>query len=205
MPITYDRRAGQFRGNDGRFVAKAEILRLVDGEAARLEVRLQGHARLLTSNRITVSEFQTRMAEDIKLSHLRMASFGAGGEKQLTPRQFGLVGAELKKQYKFLGNFGQDIAAGRLSEKQILARAKLYGRSPAISFYNSERVARVENGFNQAKRLLDPQAAHCAECITYATGWTDAREVVPPGTNCSCGGRCKCRLLYRRLNEMIAA
>lgn len=199
MPITYDRRAGSYRGDNGRFVARAEVLRLVDGEAARLETRLRGHARLLNANRISVGEFQSRMAEDLKLSYLRSAALGSGGRQGLTNRHFGKVGQELKDQYAFLRNFGEAIAAGELSEKQILARAKSYGISTRTAFFEAEKITRQANGFNQAKRTRDPQAQSCPDCIRYSTNgqWFPINQVVAPGVNCQCRSRCRCQIVFR--------
>jgi hypothetical protein len=197
--VVYDRRTGQFHGGDRRFVARAEVLRLADAEAARLETRLSGHARLLTQNKISVPEFQLRMAEDIKLSHLRMAAFGAGGEKQLTPRHFGTAGQELKRQYKYLQGFGDAVAQGELSEKQILSRAKSYGMSARTAFFKAEKVTRQDNGAREAKRSLDSQARHCSSCLGHSTGglWLPIDQVVAPGVDCECQSRCRCRVAYR--------
>jgi hypothetical protein len=195
----YDKRTGQFHGGDRRFIARAEVLRLADAEAARLETRLSGHARLLTQNKISVPEFQLRMAEDIKLSHLRMAAFGAGGEKQLTPRHFGTAGQELKRQYKHLQGFGDAIAQGELSEKRILSRAKSYGMSARTAFFKAEKVTRQDNGAREAKRSLDSQARHCSSCLGHSTGglWLPIDQVVAPGVDCECQSRCRCRIVFR--------
>lgn len=140
--VTYDRRTGQFHGGDRRFIARAEVLRLVDAEATRLETRLSDHARLPIQDKISVAEFQLRIAEDVKPSHLRMAAFGAGGEKQLNARHFGTAGQELRQQYKYLQGFRDAIATGELSPKQILSRAKSYGVSARTAFFKSEKLTR---------------------------------------------------------------
>ncbi|MEP0872381.1 hypothetical protein NDA01_21435 [Trichocoleus desertorum AS-A10] len=197
--VTYDRRTGQFHGGDRRFIARAEVLRLVDAEAARLETRLSGHARLLTQDKIGVTEFQLRMAEDVKLSHLRMAAFGAGGEKQLNARHFGTAGQELKRQYKYLQGFGDAIGQGELSEKQILARAKSYGVSARTAFFKSEKLTRESYGAREAKRSLDSQARHCSSCLGHSTRglWLPIGQVVAPGVDCECNSRCRCRIVFR--------
>lgn len=202
MATSYDARAGQFRGDNGRFVPRAEVLRLVDAEVARTQTRLKGHARLLAGGKIDIAEFQTRTAEDVKLSHLRMAAFAAGGTKQLTPTHYGTAGAELKRQYKYLDGFGKAISAGTLTEKQLLARAQSYALSSRTAFFKSEKVTRGKNGFNQAKRSLDSQAQHCPSCLRYSTGgrWRYITDVIEPGVACECQSRCKCTIVYRVAN-----
>lgn len=199
MAVTYDKRVGQFRGLDGRYVARAEILRLLDAESARLQIRLQGHARLMAQNRITISTFQERMADELKLSHLRSAMLASGGEKQLTPRHFGAIGQELKRQYQYLYGFGHDLANGKLSAKHAIARAKSYGLSTKTAFYQAEKITRKGHGATEAKRSLDSQSRHCISCLNHSTRgrWLPIDNVVAPGVSCECQSRCNCRVVYR--------
>ena len=139
----FDPRNHRYRNLDtGRFVRYAEVLQFVDGEVKRLEVRLQGHARLLNSGKINVGEFQLRFAESLKNSHLRMAALGAGGQQQMTAQQLGHVGRELRTQYEYLYYFGYQIESGKVSEKRILQRSKMYAKSINTSFYQAEFTAR---------------------------------------------------------------
>ncbi len=177
----------------------AQVLEVVDTEVSRLEVRLKGHARLLTQGKIDIAEFQTRMALSLKESHLRNAAIGAGGVTNLTPVHYGKVGAGLKKQYKFLHGFGEDLAEGKLTPKQAIRRAGSYAKSAKTSFFEAEFTSRGKVGF-YAKRLLDAQSRHCQSCISYQRlQWTLIQLVTPPGTDCECGGRCRCRLIFRKL------
>lgn len=196
----FDARSHRYRNAEtGRFVRYAEVLKLADEEVNRLEVRLQGHARLLNSGKIGVAEFQTRMAESLKESHLRMAMLGAGGKKAMTPSQYGHVGQQLRKQYEYLYRFGKVLEGQTLTEAQILRRAKSYAKSVNIAFRQAEMTARGGVGF-YGKRLLDPQARHCAECISYQTlTWTPVSQITPLGVNCSCGGKCRCRMVFRKI------
>ena len=200
MPYQFDPVSHRYRNTEtGRFVSSAEVMRLVDEETNRLQVRLKGHARLLVNGKIDIAEFQTRMAQSLKESHLRNAAVGAGGVKQLTPTHYGKVGAELKKQYRFLHGFGQAIADGKLTEAQIIGRAGMYAASSRTSFYQAEFTSRGKFGC-YAKRLLDPQSQHCESCISYQRpDWTPIQLIIPPGVDCQCGGRCRCRLVVRKL------
>lgn len=183
----------------GRFVRFPEVTRLIDEETNRLQVRLKGHARLLVSGKLDIAEFQTRVAQSLKESHLRSAAIGGGGVKNLTPTHYGKVGAQLKKQYQYLYKFGQDLKLGSMSEKQIIHRAGLYAASIRTSFFEGEFTSRGKIGF-YGKRLLDAGARHCASCLSYQKlQWTLIANITPPGVNCECGGRCRCRLVFRKL------
>jgi len=171
---------------------------LIDEERVRMQVRMQGHMRLQISGRISVEQFQLRVANDLKLSAIRMASFAAGGMDKMDAKRYGKVGAFLRNQYKFLARFGEDIESGVLSERQLLARAKLYGSAAKTMFFQAEKETKKKERFNQARRDLDPQANHCASCLSYAVGWRPIEEVVEPGVRCECNHNCRCRITYRR-------
>lgn len=196
--LEFDPRTHRYRNTTtGRFVRYAEVLEVAENEINRLEVRLMGHARLLNSGKINISEFQARMALSLKESHIRIAMLGAGGKKQMDSKQYGHVGQQLRKQYEYLYKFGQTIEGGALTEEQILRRAKSYAKSANLAFRKAEFVARGAKGF-YAKRLLDPQSRHCSQCIGHQrTEWTLIDLITPLGFDCSCGGRCRCRLVFR--------
>lgn len=198
--ISYDRRTGQYRGSDGRFLKRSDVLKMVDQEAARLETRLKGHARNLTSNSIDLPEWQRRMAEDIKLSAIRAGIFASGGKSQTPQSVYGVIGRELRSQYGFLANFAQDLAAGKLTKEQAIARAALYGGASRTAFHQAEKVARKREGFLEAKRSLDSAAQHCASCLGYSTNgeWLPVEQVTMPTVNCQCMSRCRCQVVFRR-------
>jgi hypothetical protein len=207
VPVVYDRNSSSFRGDKGRYISNAEVLRLVDTEVARQETRLKGHARLLINGRIDIPEFQRRMANDMKLSAIRMAALGAGGVEGLGSRHYGKIGAELKKQYKFLAGFGDALVEG-LTEKQVLQRAGQYSGQSAIAFHSAQQITKISEGFTEGRRSLDEQSEHCVQCPEHSTygSWVPIDEIVPPGTSCNCGGRCRCKVVFRRLSsfsEMI--
>jgi hypothetical protein len=195
--VSYDPRVGQYRRN-GKFVSRADVLKALDGEVARTEVRLQAITRKLIAEKIDLPTWETEFAQELKRAHIRSGLFAAGGKDGMTPAAYGHLGANLKEQYrKHLDRFAHDLADGKLTEKQALIRSKMYGQSVRQTFFKVEAATRETEGFQLAKRELDPQAQHCSSCLQYATnGWTNIADIVPPGTNCQCRGRCRCRIVY---------
>jgi hypothetical protein len=122
----------------------------------------------------------------------------------MTSRHFGAVGYQLSKQYDWLDRFAHDLYSGKLTTAQALSRVKKYAKSARISYYRAQQISRIEEGFNEAKRSLDPQAAHCQSCLAYSThgSWVAAHEVTAPGVNCDCGNNCRCIVVYRRRVEV---
>jgi len=198
--LQFDLKSHRYRDTEtGRYVGAADVLHHIQEEVNRTEVRLKAHARLLTVGKIDLPEFQSRMAQTIKEAHLRTAMVGAGGKDALTPSHYGQIGAELRKQYKYLYQFGLDLADGKLSPNEAINRAGSYGKAVRNSFYKAEFTSRDKLG-QYAKRLLDSRAQHCDSCLGYQKlQWTLLKNITPPGVDCQCGGNCRCRIIYRVL------
>ncbi len=199
--VTYDRVSGKYRdGATGRYVSRVSILRLVDEEAARLATRMQAHARNLVGGGIDLSTFQKRAAEDLKLSAIRSTILGSGGKSQTTAAAHGATGRLLRDQYQFLDGFARDLAAGKLTKSQAIARAGLYGASTRSSFHAAEKIARGREGFVEAKRSLDPQSRHCTSCLEFDTKgqWLPISQVTSPSVNCLCRSHCRCVISFRK-------
>lgn len=197
--VGYSRKSGRFRDLEtGQFVPRSRVLLELDREIARTSTRLQGITRLMIGQQIDLPEFQIRFAEELKMAHLRLAAFGAGGREQLTPQHFGYVGQTLKQEYAYLDGFARDLATGRLTESQVLARASMYAESIAQSFHRSEQQTKSRDGF-LGKRSLDVGAYHCPSCPAYATStFIPAAEIVPVGVNCECRRRCRCFIVWKQ-------
>lgn len=201
--IGYSPRAGRYFYTDTKkFVPRAVIENLLEQEQSRLEVRLKSLTRLLADQKIALPDWQAQFAETLKSAHLRMASLAAGGTAGLTSKHYGTIGANLRQQYKYLNGFAQQLASGKISIARALQRSGSYASSIRPSFHAAEKITRSEESFNMGKRLLDSQADHCSDCLGYATdGYVPIDAIVPPGTNCECGQRCRCRVVYQRLNK----
>jgi len=200
MSITFNPNTGRYRNSKtGRFASRADVLKLVDTESARLKVRLQGHTRLLLSEKISLSDWESRMAESIKESHLRMTMLGAGGKNRVANAHFGAVGSSLRSEYRYLHLFANQISRGELTSKRILSRAGTYAASTRKSFYKGEQISRAIAGVKLAKRDLDPMARHCSDCLRHSTNgeWLPIEMVVVPGHRCQCGGHCRCSIYYK--------
>lgn len=199
--IAYSSSTGQYRDlSTGRFVRRTEVMKFVDREIERTKVQLQGHTRLLIGDRINMAEWQVRMAETLKASHIRMGALGSGGVENLNSRKYGAIGYQLRQQYEYLSKFSLDVAEGWLTPKQALVRSGLYATSIKLSFNRCEQLTKQEEGFRTARRGLDPQANHCASCINYSTRgqWMPIDQVVLPGVACECGQFCKCPIEFSK-------
>jgi flagellar biosynthesis/type III secretory pathway chaperone len=198
--ITYDKRAGQFRGSDGKFVKRASVLREIELSKKSLRERLDFLTQQLVNRKISLSEWQNRSMDVIKYANLRMMALASGGKRNLTNAHYGRLGAKLKPEWQRLKTFAEEIRSGNLTEKQIIARSRLYAQSASTAFYNAELLSKGLEGFKYAKRWLDVGAKHCTQCPNYSTNglWVSLEQVILPGHECNCRGNCKCQISYKK-------
>lgn len=162
--------------------------------------RLEGHMRELIDGQITSLSYFERVRESLKPSVIRMALLGAGGVNSATASVYGAAGSQLRKVYSQASSLIDAILEGRLTERQALQRSRDLSLSVNQIFHRTEQLQRASAGFQEAWRRLDPGSVHCPECISYSTGgWVSLEEVVPIGSSCSCGGRCRCTIAYRKV------
>lgn len=156
------------------------------------------HSRLLTEGHISLGEWQTRMRDEIRDSWRTAAMLGKGGRSQMTQADWGRLGGQLNREYAYLENFAADISTANLTEAQIAARARMYGNHVNKAYYTQSTFAKVEAGYIEERRVLNP-AEHCEDCQTYASmGWMPIGTLPEPGEASACKANCQCSKEYRQ-------
>lgn len=170
---------------------------------------LDGMSEKLRKGNITLEQYETAVKDSIRKTYNVMYCAGAGGRNNMTPSDWGKIGAMLKDQYGqngFLKGFMEQIASGNLSQAQINARMNLYLKSadealwkgmtkelpvrlPAypgdgstscmVNCMCSWFIAPVEGGYDCYWRL--GQAEHCPDCMRRASDWAPYRIRVSGG------------------------
>jgi len=196
---SYDRVTGRYRDERGRFLGKAAVERIVDGRIDKLEQSLKRFTRMLADGSITIDQWQGSVREAIKTAHIQAAIIGNGGRSGMGSAEYGLVGQKLRQEYAYLQNFANDLLGQRISKPMALARIGLYAQSVRGSYWQGSEIRQKGQGYSLMQRILDPQAQHCQDCLSYA-----ARGIVPigslplPGQRCECKARCRCTVRYFR-------
>ena len=74
-----------------------------------------------------------------------------------------------------------------------------YLAAPVYSWYNFGEMDRMRRtGVRQVRRVLDPGAKHCTDCIGWSEmGYQAIGVLPPPGERCQCLFNCRCSLEYR--------
>lgn len=196
---TYDPITGRYRGTGGRFLSKKTMEALVDGKIGQLSTQLRDYTRRLADGSITIDQWQGSVREALKLSHIQVAIIGGGGKDRLTSSDWGRIGQRLRAEYRYLQAFASEILANRISVPMALARISLYAESVRGSYWEGNTIRREKEGYSLMRRILDPQAQHCGDCVRYArAGIVPIGSLPMPGQRCECRARCKCSIEYLR-------
>jgi hypothetical protein len=196
---SYDRNAGRYRDERGKFLSQAAVQKLVDGRIGKLETQLKQFTRMLGNGSISLDQWQGSIREAIKAAHIQAAIIGHGGRGNMGSAEYGRVGQRLRSEYAYLQNFASDLLGRRISASMALARIGLYAESVRGSYWLGTELRQQGQGYSLMRRILDDQAQHCADCLAFAARGTVPIGSVPlPGQRCECGARCRCTVRYFR-------
>ena len=162
-----------------------------------------GLSEQLRSGALSLGDWQKAMKMHIKRLHINCAVAARGGEwSAMTQADWGKVGAQVKKQYRWLGRFSQDIAdkvaAGWDPTTAIDARARLYAASGHDTYY------KILGQVGQWVRWVTMSGNPCGDCLQLESlGWmpADSLWTAPGGGETVCDGNCKCQLLFGNSRE----
>ena len=202
----YDPVTGRYRGSNGRFLSQSAVEALVDGRINKLGTLLRRLTNMLSNGDITLVQWQESVREALKLAHVQAAIIGNGGRDNMQASDWGRIGQRLRAEYRYLEGFARDLLAGSISTPMAIARIGMYSQAVRGSYWEGSAIRQERQGYSLMRRILDPQAKHCDDCVNFA-----ARGVVPigslpmPGQRCACMSNCKCRVQYMRQQAPVAA
>lgn len=191
--MNYDKKTNRYRDKKGRFVSPEQIRKQIEKVVDVVGRKNRSLTERLNKKQIDLSTWKKEMRQNLKNLHTLSGAVGRGGRKQMSKSDWGKVGAEVRKQYKFLDNFERDIKAGRVSPQMAEYRATLYGRSARSVHSKMEMVA---NEGRMCRRILHASES-CAECRSWAGKGFVAVEDQPPIGGLICRSNCRCGIEYK--------
>jgi len=203
----YDDRIHNYRDLDsGRILSRRKALVWTSDFLEETGEDAVTVANLLIDGALNVGDWHQRMRDLIKSTYISEYMAGRGGLNQMTPRDWGILGYDIRDQYQYLDNFAQQIANGELTPGEIRRRASMYisgahqmyerGKTeargmPRLPAYPADgnqecltndrctwKIVRTPSGWD-ASWLLDPNAEHCSDCPANARIWNPLK--VPAG------------------------
>lgn len=196
MPIRFDKRLNRYRAPSGQFISPERVRREIEKAVELVKTDMRAIGERLNRGEINLPQFQIEMTDALKAAHGLAASIGKGGRKQMTAKDWGAVGNDLKSQYKYLNRLAREIELGKVSPVQIANRAAAYGNGLRASFYRQTGENERDNGRTMAKRVVHSKEG-CAECASWAAKGFVSIDEQPRIGGLICGSFCKCHLVYK--------
>ena len=192
----YNERAGRYVAPNGRFVPQAQVRRALERRVTAAGREMQRLAQQLQSGAISTTAWRESMRVAMRDVHLFSSATVKGGWAQMTPSDFGRVGARMKEQLKFLDKFAAQIDAGLPLDGRFSRRASLYALAGRETAHRTETQVMGVRGFDEERSVLGV-AEHCPVCVDEAgKGWVPIGTLIPIGRR-QCLGNDRCAMQYR--------
>ena len=195
----WDKKLKRYRETDtGRIIGQRRMVKLRDVYNESVADEVAELADKLGTGDLTVQQWTIAMRDRIKKTFSDQYVLARGGRNSMTQRDWGRVGRMVKDQYHFLQGFARDVADGKMSVKQVAARAKMYMDSSTQAFERGKESSygiptlpeypadgsqdclsnckctwsiRETKTAWEATWVLDAAAEHCDTCIDNAAKW----------------------------------
>lgn len=162
---------GAGSGRSG-FVAESVIRAEVDRHFEASRATLQELTRMRYSGVLSVADWETATAIELKNGHLAQAMFGSGGRANMDQAAWGRLGGHLRDEYRHLRTFAEQVARGEVTEADALRRIQQYAQAEQQAYWR------------EWGRVRDNEAWKSLPALNQAPGDGKTR----------CHGNCRCHL-----------
>lgn len=196
---TWDQAVRRYRNPaTGRFVSTQTMIGLRDQFIDLQKERVASLTQQMVDRKLTRVEWELAMRNEIRISHIDMYVMGHGGRNNMTQRDWGILGRELRDQYGYLQRFAEDVSAGKLSPAQARVRSQMYIGSATQSYErglaeawglprlpqypaDGQTICRANCQCHLEYEDADNavhvfwvlgQAEHCEDCVALADEWS---------------------------------
>lgn len=198
MPNLWSAETGRYLRPNGTPIPDAEVragLRQIVSDSAD---RLQVLTERFQAGRLDLVGWREAMRAELRTSVGTAASLANGGLQQMGPSQRGVLSGLLRQQYGYLDVFSLDMSQGRVTDAQMLARARQYAGAATPAFETFRRRGAQGRGHTEEANQLGA-ADHCPDCLAEtARGFVPLGSLSLPGTR-QCLGNCSCSITTRRV------
>jgi hypothetical protein len=204
----FDRNVARFRDTArGQFVSRSRITELMEAQVNGAEQRLANIAQGVFDKSVAPGVAQELMRDELRRVTLENRALGAGGLDQLTFRDYGAAGRQLRDSYQRMTNLVSGIERGEVTLPQALRRIEGYTLEARNQFFAAQRDAQANSGRVFEERRILHAAESCPDCIDYAAeGWVAQGQLPMIGESSQCQKYCRCTMESREVTpEMMQA
>lgn len=189
----------KYKGNHAP-VSQERVSTEVDFVSRKMSDLMATISERLRAGQINDTEWLIQMTDTLRAGHRAVAIIAGGGKENMTPSDWGFVGAKIKAELAYLSNFAREVEARPAGSKlttAFVSRARSYSQAIYPTYEQAVRRRHIRNGTaNAEQNILDALAEHCDQCPEESD-----KGVVPIGTLVSigdrlCGSRDRCRIEF---------
>ncbi len=199
MTWQFDVRVQRYRhAKTGRFLSSETVMELTKANMVSIGKLIKETNEKLRNDELTVGDWESQTRDLLKNLYIQSYLMGRGGTKNITQSDYGVLGARIALEYRFLRGVTRDIVLGRISPKMLGARMDRYVNRSHAYYELGKRESHKDAGYQFERRIRNAMES-CLECITIAeAGWQAIGTLPGIGQECSCLGNCKCTFEYSR-------
>ena len=135
MPWIWDPDARQYRESDsGRTLSERELRTLREQFLRQITDTTLTLTGRLANREITVQEWEIEMRRIVKESFGSAYMLSRGGRNAMQSEDWGRVGGLVGRQYRYLNEYAQQIAAESVTRNRALSRGQLYVQAATQSY-----------------------------------------------------------------------
>ena len=198
MAFTYSTNSKRYHDTTtGKFVGRVEVRKQLDDVIDVSADRMKSWTSDLIDNTYTIEEWQSLMAEEVRMLHMSMAAAANGGWDAMSTGNWSRVENYLNYQYDRLEGFAEEIFTGeQVTNGTMLYRATLYAESARATYEGERFFLEKSAGSTQEMNILGG-SDHCVDCQRASeAGWVSIGTLIPIGSR-ACQAKCHCTIIYR--------
>lgn len=176
-------------------IAWINIRLSLDDVLSRAMPDIERDCLALREGKMKLPEWESRMTDWIKQSHIAAAVAQAGGFDNMTPDLWQQVENMILFQLEHLRDFSRQIAAGLPLDGNICRRMRMYIEAARATYHNLEAGMMARIGFTLYASIRTANES-CNQCVEEeARGFVPVGELTPIGAR-ECLSHCKCYFIY---------
>ena len=179
----------------GRFISRQEAFEAVDRSIIALTEEAGDFLSGALTEGLPLEIFQRALMREVKLGYMMTYVTGRGGWEQMTARDWGLVGQQIKEKYAYIEGFMGRISSGEVSEEQVRQNMDMYFHNMVVGYWRGDREAQISSGKRYMIRHLNSRVP-CKDCPGYAEHWEKIGDLPLPSEQCECRSACLCTVEY---------
>lgn len=187
----------------GRIVPAATVNAALELQIDDARDRATAIATQLANSEISLADYQTAMAQEMKIVNTHSAALAKGGWANMSQADWGAVGRISRDQYAELEKFAVAISEGRIKLRrldggingQFLRISDQFAQGGIQTFWEMKRREAEFSGATHEQRVLDKAAQHCDCCVGQAGHWEPIGTLKHIG-DCTCAKNCRCEKIF---------